>query len=136
MPGMNTAWGTKSLWMCVCEDTFMSLNLIMKKNEKCHNSDMQLSFLGIDCTDFIQTGHNRKLVFTLYKKNAVKFLITALVSEIFQSKVYLTSIWRKIPDKLLGSAASRTDSQCSDPIFYQFSMYLASRRYRVAWSVT
>jgi len=60
----------------------------MTENEKCHNSDMRLSLLGIDCTDFIQTVHNRKLVFTLYKKNAVRFLITTLVSEIFQSKVY------------------------------------------------
>jgi len=36
-----------------------------EEEEKCHNSDMRLSFLGIDCTDFIQTGHNRKLI--LYK---------------------------------------------------------------------
>jgi len=90
MRDMNAASGTKALWMCACEDTFMSLNLIME-NEKCRNSDMRLSFLGIDCTDFIQTGHDRKLVFTLCKKNAVKFLITALFLEIFQSKVYVTS---------------------------------------------
>jgi len=93
MRGVNVAWGTKSLWMCACKDTYVSLNLnlIMTENEKRHNSDMRLSFLGIDCTDFIQTGHNQKLVFTLYKKNAVRFLITALISEILQSKVYVMS---------------------------------------------
>jgi len=65
----------------VCVRRYVSLNLIVQ-NEKCHNSDMRFLFLGIDCTNFIQTGRNRKLVFTLYNKSA-RFLITALVSEIF-----------------------------------------------------
>jgi len=54
----------------------------IRENVKCHNFDMRSSFLGIDCTDFIQTGRNRKLVSTLNNKSAVRFFLKVLVSEI------------------------------------------------------
>jgi len=43
---------------------------------------MQSLFLGIDCTNLIQTGRNQKFILILYDKSVVKFFITVLVSEI------------------------------------------------------
>lgn len=61
----------------------MIIMMIMMENEKCHISGIRLSFLRIDCTNLIQTGRNRKLASTLYKKSAVRFLINGLVPEEF-----------------------------------------------------
>jgi len=56
---------------------------------KSHNSGIRLSYLRVDYTNVIQTGRNRKLVFTFYNKSIIRFFITILISEIAQSKVFL-----------------------------------------------
>jgi len=66
------------------------------------------------------------------RKMPLDFLLRLSFLKYFNRKF----IWHKIPDKLLGSAASRTVTlNARIQFFFSFFMYLASRRYRVAWLI-